>query len=151
MFPKTRAIGEYVYDDYPEDTNEFEYVYDEEPKAPYSRNATNNDGEYLYDEGEYVTEKKSRTTNPNPTKVSTPETKKPGHQKGDPDIYDELDYELSPRVELDLERKEVNHDTTILKDSTTKEVGLKKKKIMIGSFLGVCLVAAIFSLSLIHI
>ena len=144
MFPKTCAIGEYVYDDYPEHGNESEYVYEEEHKAPDSRNATNNDGEYVYDEGEYVLEKKSRTTYPNPTKGSTPETKKPGHRKGDPDIYDELDYELSPRVEVGIERREVNQDKTILKDSTKTDIGSKKKKIIIGSVVGVCLVAAIF-------
>ena len=144
MFPKTCAIGEYVYDDYPEHGNESEYVYEEEHKAPDSRNATNNDGEYVYDEGEYVLEKKSRTTYPNPTKGSTPETKKPGHRKGDPDLYDELDYELSPRLEVEMQKREVNNDKTHLKDSNKKDGNSKKTKTIIVPVLGVSLVAAIF-------
>lgn len=144
MFPKTRAIGEYVYDDYPEYTDVSEHAYEEGSNAPYSRNATNDDDEYVYDEAVYVVEKKSGTKYPNQTNASHPEIKKPGHKRTDPGIYDELDYELSPSVEVDLEGKGVNHDKTILTDSTTNDVGSKKKKTIIGSVLGVSVVAAIF-------
>ena len=147
MIPKTSSTGEYVYYEYPEYINESEYVYDEEPETPNSRNATNIDCEYVYDDdedGEYVLEKKSRTKDSNPTQASNPENKKPGHQRAEPDLYDELDYELSPRVEVDIGRKEANHDKTILNDSSKKEGLSKKKKIIIVSVLAVCVVGTLF-------
>ena len=131
MIPKTSSTGEYVYYEYPEYTNESEYVYDEEPETPQSRNATNIDCEYVYDDdedGEYVLEKISRTKDSYPTQASNPENKKPGHQRAEPDLYDELDYELSPRVEV-----------------TNKKEGLSKQnKIIIVSVLVVCVVGALF-------
>ena len=140
MFPKTRATGEYVYDDYPEYATESEYVYEVEPKAPYSRNKTNSDGDYVYNEmeGYYVQEKKSRT------KDSNPAPGKPGHHRSEPNLYDELDYELSPRVEVGMQKREVNNDKTHLKDSNKKDGNSKKTKTIIVPVLGVSLVAAIF-------
>ena len=146
MIAKTSSTGGYVYYDYPEYTNDSETINDEEPKASNSRSGTNNDCEHVYDDdkGEYVLEKKIRTKDTNQTKASTLGNKKPGHQRTEPNIYDELDYELSPRVEVDIETREVDHDKTILIDSNKKEGLSKQNKIMIVSVLVVCVVGALF-------
>ena len=130
MIPQTSTTGEYVDYDDPEYTCDFEYVYDVEPKSSYSRNETktSNDGEYVYDcdAGEYVLEKTRKTSNSNPKSTVAPRNNKPGHKKTVPDLYDELDYELSPRIEVGK-----------------KEGISKQKKIIFVSVLGVCLVGAV--------
>ena len=103
MIPKTSSTGECVHYD-------CEYVL------------------YDYEKGEYVVEKNTKTKDSNPTKASTPENKKPGHQRAEPNVYDELDYELSPRVEV----------------SNKKEGLSKQNKIIIVSVLVVCVVGALF-------
>ena len=119
-------------------TNESEYLYEEDYNTQRTRNAIN-PGEYVHDDdnGEYVLEKKNVKKNSNPTKDATPGYAKPGHKKTDPNVYDELDYDLSPRIEMDTGVSKASHGQINSKKDSNK------RKILIASVAGICILAAV--------
>ena len=90
------------YYDMPEVTNPPDGSNNAELDLPRSRNDQVDDipWEYVYDEddGVYVLERRARPSGSNPTAIPAPEARRPGHKRADPGVYDELDYELSPRT-----------------------------------------------------
>ena len=109
------------YDAYYEMEYENEYVYNEHDK----------DSHYEDDNGEYVLERKTKKKEPNS------ENNKPAHIRSDAGIYDELDYELSPRSEL------ARMDKTVVKDIEVKDLWCKQHKIIIITFIVVSLVTGV--------
>ena len=77
-------------------------------------------------------------------------SKRPGHCKTVENVYDELDYELSPRVGFESKANKSNDSKAIkLESGTPLEFQLKltfhlsKKSIIIMSILSICLLGAI--------
>ena len=112
---------EYVNDSVTDIVNECEYVYEQE---------SIDEDTYVYDEES----KKSSTTGTSVHK------QKPGHQRGTPGLYDEIDYNLDTQIQ-DAPRIQNYENIPI----DTKEIGgnSKKKKIIIGCVIGSLLIVAI--------
>ena len=113
--------------------NESEYVYYGDPVASPVRNSLSksNNGEYIYDEDEeYVLECKDKTKVSDSKVRSISENKKPTHKETVSGIYNELDYELSPRAQ------ENSGNTSGLQKQEKKWSLTKCKKIIIASLTG---------------
>ena len=132
-------------------TDESEYIYDEGPESPNSKNSIRRsyDPEYVYDEddGEYVLDRDDRPNVSNAMKQSIQENKKPGHKITDAGLYNELDYDLSPRNEKTSEKIEVHSDKAATIEWKKKCQMTKKKKIIIVTFLGICFIGTIIAVS----
>ena len=132
-------------------TDESEYVYDEGPDSTNSKNSIRRsyDAEYVYDEddGEYVLERDDRPSVSNATKKSSQETKKPGHKTTEDGLYNELDYDLSPRNEKVSENIEVHSDKVASLESKKKCQITKKKKTIIVAILGIGFIDTIIGVS----
>ena len=123
--------------------NECEYVYGQESV---------DNGTYLYEEDfnnlhankqesieecTYVYEeesKKSNTTDPPINK------QKPGHQRGPAGLYDEIDYNLDPQIQV---APRIENNENVPKDMKKTGGNSKKKKIIIGCVIGSLLIGAI--------
>ena len=120
--------------------NESEYVYYGDPVASPARNSLSksNNGEYIYDEDEeYVLERNDKTKVSDSKVRSISENKKPTHKETVPGIYNELDYNLSPRAQE-------NSGNTLGVQSQEKKWGLTKcKKIVIVSVIGFLLAGGV--------
>ena len=136
---------EYVYNEDEDIGIENEYVYDELSSAKSTKEDIGIESEYVYDE-----ESSAKSTKDS-IKDIFPDNKKPTHKTSEFNVYDELDYNLSPNVENHNETKKVNYDQTVSKESKEKEshfticgyeVNLKKKTIIIGA-LCVCVILII--------
>ena len=91
----------------------------------------NNKGNYEHDDGEYVLELNINGKEPNSHE------NKPRHKRSEPGVYDELDYNLSPR-------NETHSQNQILVDDWEKRDGCSKhKKMAIISILVITLVASV--------
>ena len=121
MSSESNKNREYVNEGVIDITNECEYVYEQE---------SIDEDTYVYDEES----KKSSTTETSVHK------QKPGHQRGTPGLYDEIDYNLDTQIQ---DAPRVQNDENIPID--TKEIGgnSKKKKIIIGCVIGTLLIVAI--------
>ena len=143
MSSESNQNGEYENEGVTNVVNESEYVYEQESVDDgtylYEEDFNNlhankqesvDECTYVYDEGS----KKSNTTDPSINK------QKPGHQRGTSGLYDEIDYNLDPRIK-DAPRTQNNEN--VPKD--TKEIGgnSRKKKIIIGCVIGSLLIGAI--------
>ena len=132
-------------------TDESEYVYDEGPDSTNYKNSIRRsyDAEYVYDEddGEYVLERDDRPNVSNAMKQSVQENKKPGHKITDAGLYNELDYDLSPRNEKLSEKIDVHSDKLATIESKKNCQMTKKKKIIIVTFLGICSICTIIAVS----
>ena len=113
--------GEYVNEGVTDIENECEYVYEQE---------SIDEDTYVYDEES----EKSSTT------VSSVHKQKPGHQRGTPGLYDEIDYNLDTEIQ---DAPRIQNYENIPVD--TKKIGgnSKKKKIIIGCVIGTLLIVAI--------
>ena len=142
---KEESIDYYDYEN-SEITDESEYVYDEGSESPNSKNSIRRsyDPEYVYDEGdsEYVLKRDDRPNLSNTSKQSTQDIKKPGHKVTDAGLYNELDYDLSPRNEKLPEKIEVHSDKAASMESKKNCQMTKKKIIIIVAFFGICFIGA---------
>ena len=104
-----------------EDVTECEYVYEQES----------------IDEDTYVYDEESKKTSTTGTSVHK---QKPGHQRGTPGLYDEIDYNLDTQIQ-DGPRIQSYENIPI----DTKEISgnSKKKKIILGGVIGSLLIVAI--------
>ena len=98
--------------------------------------------EYVYeqgsiDDGTYVYEEESRKPS---TKDASIPRQKPGHQRGRPGVYDEIDYELDPQIQ-DAKRIKINE--TVPTYTAKEDAKSEKKKIIIGVVIGSILIGAI--------
>ena len=128
--------------------NYAEYVYYEESEIVYDDEYVNNRDPA--DEVEYVL---PIQTIPKQEKIfnsKDPASKRPGHCKTVENVYDELDYELSPRVGFQSNSDKCNDSKTMKKESGTPlELQLKltlhlsKRSIIIMSIFSICLLGAI--------
>ena len=85
-------------------------------------------------ECEYVYDDESNAKNTKDSiKDSCPENKRPTHKKTESNVYDELDYNLAPRIENHTEAQKVINDLTVSKDLKEKEINLKKKRVIVGA------------------
>ena len=76
-----------------------------------------------YDDGEYVLELKNKG------KEQISGSTKPRHKRSESGVYDELDYDLSPRNQTD------QHNQTILKNAENSNGCTKPQKVMIISII----------------
>ena len=143
MTSKWSKSGDYVYYEESDVPNESNYKYKQDPTIQRTSHP-NHDGNYIndYDDGEYVLDKKDLRKTSKVLKQSAPEIKKPSHKISVSDVYDELDYELSPRVQDSCKKNENQGDKTILMESEYEGGSSKKKKICFASVLGICLIGA---------
>ena len=121
--------SEYVYEQ--ESVDDGTYLYEEDFNSLHANKQESVDEcTYVYDEGS----KKSNTTDPSINK------QKPGHQRGTAGLYDEIDYNLDPRIK---DAPRIQNNENVPKD--TKEIGgnSRKKKIIIGCVIGSLLIGAI--------
>ena len=143
MSSESNQNGEYENEGVTNVVNESEYVYEQESVDDgtylYEEDFNNlhankqesvDECTYVYDEGS----KKSNTTDPSINK------QKPGHQRGTAGLYDEIDYNLDPRIK---DAPRIQNNENVPKD--TKEIGgnSRKKKIIIGCVIGSLLIGAI--------
>ena len=91
----------------------------------------NNGGSYEHDDGEYVLEQKIKDKEPNSNK------NKPRHKKSEAGVYDEIDYDLSPRNETRLQNQ------IIVNDLETKDRCSKQRMIVVISILVITLIGAV--------
>ena len=144
MTSKWSKSGDYVYYEESDVPNESNYEYKQDTTTQRTLHP-NHDGIYIndYDDGEYVLDKKDLRKTSNVLKQPTPEIKKPSHKNSIKDVYDELDYELSPRIQDSNQENENQRDKTMLMESENEDGSSKKKKICFASVLGICLIGAI--------
>ena len=121
MSAKENQNNEYINDDVADVVSECEYVYEQ---------GSIDDGTYVYG-GE---SKKPSTTN------SSIPKQKPGHQRGEPGVYDEIDYQLEPPIQ---DAQKIRKYETVPTDTTKTDGMTKKKKIIIGVVIGCLLIGAI--------
>ena len=100
-----------AYYDWKESTNKSAYFHDGNKKDEYV--------DYEHENGEYILERKPQN------KQSNSEDNKPKHISSDPGVYDELDYNLSPRNETH------NFNQTVLKDLDKKDGRSKQRTVVI--------------------
>ena len=143
MTSKLSKSGDYVYYEESDVQNESNYKYRKDPTIQRTSHP-NHDGNYIndYDDGEYVLDHKDLKKSPKVLKQSAPEIKKPSHKNSIKDVYDELDYELSPRIQDRSIKNENKGDKTMLMESECEGGSSKKKKICLASALGICLIGA---------
>ena len=93
----------------------------------------NNGGSYEHDDGEYVLEQKIKDKEPNSNK------NKSRHKKSEAGVYDEIDYDLSPRNETHSQ----NQNQILVDDLEKKDGCSKHKKMAIISILVITLVVSV--------
>ena len=144
MTSKWSKSGDYVYYEESDVPNESNYKYKQDPTIQRTSHP-NQDGNYIndYDDGEYVLDHKDLRKSPKVLKQSAPEIKKPGHKGSVLDVYDELDYELSPRIQDRSIKNENKGDKTMLMEPENEGGSSKKKIICFASVLLICLIGAI--------
>ena len=119
-----------AYYDFPDVTN-----VSEDSDAYYDLPDVTNVTEEI-DQGEYVTELKNTTTFL-PYEILVSENRKPGHKQSESGVYDELDYELSPRIEGSSSASTIrNNKLECLKN-------VKKTKVYVISIVVIILTVAI--------
>ena len=81
------------------------------------------------------------------TNRSSPEIQKPSHKRGEPGVYDELDYsyDLKPHTQPGFTQKGNENDQTILMESRKSGGMSKLKKLIIGIIIGGLVSGAIFA------
>ena len=121
MRPKENQNKDYVNAEVVDIGNECEHVYENES----------------IDIGTYVYEEKSKKPC---TKVVSIPKQKPGHQRGQEGLYDEIDYQLDPQTK---DAKSIRNNDTVPKGSTKTDEKSKKKKMIIGFVIGGLLIGAI--------
>ena len=143
MTSKWSKSGDYVYYEESDVTNESNHNYENDPTKQRTSHPYH-DGKYINDsdDGEYVLDKKDLRKTSKVLKQLAPEIKKPSHKISVSDVYDELDYELSPRIKGSSKKNENQADKTILIESANEAGSSKKKKICFASVLGICLLGA---------
>ena len=121
MSSESNKNREYVKEGVIDMANECEYVYEQES----------------IDEDTYVYDEESKKTSTTGTSVHK---QKPGHQRGTPGLYDEIDYNLDSPIQ---DAPWIQNYENIPVD--TKEIGgnSKKKKIIIGCVTASLLIVAI--------
>ena len=121
MSSESNKNKEYVNEGVIDVANEYENVYEQE---------SIHEDTYVYDE-------ESKKTSTTGTSVHK---QKPGHQRGTPGLYDEIDYNLDTEIQ---DAPQIQNHENIPID--TKDVGgnSKKKKIIIGCVIGTLLIVAI--------
>ena len=121
MSSESNKNREYVNEGVIDMASECEYVYEQES----------------IDEDTYVYDEESKKTSTTGTSVNK---QKPGHQRGTPGLYDEIDYNLDTQIQ-DAPRIQNYENIPI----DTKKIGgnSKKKKIIIGCVIGSLLIVAI--------
>ena len=128
--------------------NESEYVYYGDLEASKARNSLrkSNNGEYIYDDDEeYVLEYNDKTKVSDSKVRSISENKKPTHKETVPGIYNELDYNLSPRTQ------ENSGNRLGLQNQEKKWGNSKCKKIVIVPVIGLLLAGGVVIAMLIGI
>ena len=121
MSSESNKNREYVNEGVIDITNECEYVYEQE---------SIDEDTYVYDEES----KKSSTTGTSVHK------QKPGHQRGTPGLYDEIDYNLDSPIQ---DAPWIQNYENIPIDTKEKGGNSKRKKIIIGCVTGSLLIVAI--------
>ena len=89
------------------------------------------------DIGTYVYEEKSKKPC---TKVVSIPKQKPGHQRGEAGVYDEIDYQLDRSIQ-DVQK--ISSNKPVPTDTAKTDEKAKKKKIIIGVVIGCLLIGAI--------
>ena len=81
------------------------------------------------------------------TNRSSPEIQKPSHKRGEPGVYDELDYsyDLKPHTQPGFTQKGNENDQTILMESRKSGGMSTLKKLIIGIIIGGLVSGAIFA------
>ena len=121
MSSKENQNNEYVNDDVTDLVIECEYVYEQG----------------WIDDGTYVYEEESKK----PSTIDVLILKqKPGHLKGDAGVYDEIDYQLDPPIQV---VQKVSSNKTVPINTTKTDGKTKKKKIIICVAIGGLLIGAI--------
>ena len=125
-----------------------EYVYYEESEIVYENEYVSNRDST--DEIEYVLPSQIEPKEDKIFQNKDAASKRPGHCKTAENVYDELDYELSPRVGFESKPNKSNDNNAMKKESGTPlEFQLKltfhlsKKSIIIMSIFSICLLGAI--------
>ena len=128
--------------------NYAEYVYYEESEIVYDDEYVNN-----RDPADEVENVLPSQTIPKQEKIfhsKDSASKRPGHCKTVENVYDELDYELSPRVGFESKLNRSNDNEAIKKESGTPlefqlklNFHLSKRSIIIMSIFSICLFGAI--------
>ena len=121
MSTKENQKNEYVNDDVTDLVFECEYVYEQ---------GSIDDVTYVYEEES----KKPSTTN------SSIPKQKPGHQRGEAGVYDEIDYQLDRSIQ-DVQK--ISSNKAVPTDTAKTDEKAKKKKIIIGVVIGCLLIGAI--------
>ena len=132
----TNPTYDYYYD-MPEVTMQPDGGNEIEVDLPNSGNAVDDiPWEYVDEEdaGVYVLERKVRSRGSIGREVPAPEANRPGHQRAEPGVYDELDYDLSPRID-----GRPNNSTNLEKGNGCS----KQKKILILSVLGTLIIGLV--------
>lgn len=128
MNSKSNDDIEYVYtEDYQD--NEDEYVYSDEPES---------------DDVEYVLANQSVPKDPRTVHNDPSRANKPGHCRTEPNLYDELDYEISPRETSDIRIGGSKISGVVASDSKknrrfTVNFSIGKKALVVG-----CIVLILF-------
>ena len=125
-----------------------EYVYNDTLNPPSTRSSleASRESEYVYDDdGEYVLHYPDMRNHSKELESNGLEYKRPGHKKSEDNVYDELDYDISPRVTKSGELKDAQNNQKVEKDALKRGLSLRMKTIIILSFVGVSVIVAIIA------